>query len=222
VHRRDDVDPGPRVQIAVLQVVRAVEDDDRGAGERLGAEAGREPASREVGAAHRPVAHPAQQGGGAAGDRVGVRGHRRHDRAGAQQGAGVRLVLAVQVDADVAGQRRQRGQHPGGHRVGVDRDRQRGHPLGREVAAELTGDVSGQEIDLPGEAQHGLTGLGDLHRLGPHQQDPAGRDLQRAQPLADRRRGDVQRAGGGLQGAPANGGVERPQLGQIQVHEQQG
>ena len=49
-----------------------------------------------------------------------------------------------------------RGQYPRGHRVGVDGDRQRGHALGRGVAAQLAGDVGGEQIDLPGQAQHRL------------------------------------------------------------------
>jgi hypothetical protein len=86
------------------------------------------------------------------------------------------------------------------------------------VPAELSGDLGGEEVDLLGQAQHRLSGLGDLHRLGPYQQDPAGGDLQRAQPLADRRRGDVQ-CPGGLQRARADGGVQRSRLSQVHVHE---
>jgi hypothetical protein len=132
----------------------------------------------------------------------------------------VLLVLPVQVEADVARQRRERGEHPGGHRVGVDRDRQRGHALRRRVPAELARQIGGEQIELPGQAQHRPAGFGHLDRLGPYQQDPAGRDLQRAQPLTDRRRGDVQRTGGGLQGPLSHRGVQRAQLRQVQLHEQ--
>jgi hypothetical protein len=127
----------------------------------------------------------------------------------------------VEVEADVAGQRSQRGQHPGRHRVGVDRDRQRRHPLGSGLPAELAGHVGGQQVDLPGQPQHHLAGLGHLHRLRPSQQDAAGGHLERAQPLADRRRGDVQCPGGRLQRAPAHRGVQRAELAQVEVHEQQ-
>jgi hypothetical protein len=130
----------------------------------------------------------------------------------------VLLVRPVQVEGELAGERGERRQHPRGRRVRIDRDRQPREPL--LLGADLAGRVGGEQRDLPGQAQDRAAGLGHPHRLAAHQQHPAGRGLQRPQPLAHRRRRHVQDARGRLQRSAADGGVQRAELCEVEVHGQ--
>ena len=66
------------------------------------------------------------------------------------------LVLAVQVEAHVAGQRCQGGQCPRRHRVGVDRDGQGGERADGLPVPQFAGHVGGEQVDLPGQPQYRL------------------------------------------------------------------
>src|SRR5690606_12296937 len=84
----------------VLEVVGAVEDDDGGVGQAIGQRSAGEVAGDEIRGGAGQIAGRTQRADGAPGDRLGRGGHRGHHPALAQQGGGVVLVLAVQVDED--------------------------------------------------------------------------------------------------------------------------
>ena len=89
------------------------------------------------------------------------------------------------------------------------------------LRAELTGGGLGQRLDLAGQPQDGLARVRDPDRLRAHEQHAPGGDLERADALADRRRGDVQHARRRLEGALRHRRGQRPQLGEVEIHQQQ-
>jgi len=215
VRGRVGLAPCASSQPAALEVVVAVEvhDGRRAEGRCRGAVG--EPPLHERGHGGRPVAQDAQWRRGAARDRRGRAGDGGEDGALAQQRRGVVLVGPVQVEQHLVAERRESRQEPGRERVGVDRHRQDDGAAG---LGELACGVGGEQLELSGQAQDGASRLGDPDWLGPHQQHPSGGVLERLEPLADRRRREVQGPGRSLECPGVDGRAQRTQLTEVQVH----
>jgi hypothetical protein len=199
----------------VLQLVLAVEDDDRHrgpAGRAVPLPPGgeRRGGGGQVAKRPEPVDAAALHGGRVAGDR-------RQHIAAAQQLLGVALVVDEQPDCR-PGPGGRLGQHiaePGGQGVGVDRHRElhdgaRRQGLGRLVV---------QEPGLPPKPDEPHPVPGGTARRAPADQDLAGRRLERADALADRARRDVQLPGRRLERTVIGDGDERVELSRVKVHQ---
>ena len=217
VHRGMQRAAGAPAQVAVLEIVLAVEDDDRRAGEGRRADPAGEPAGRERGGGHAPVRHASQRARRAARHRLGISGDGRHGRALPQQRAGVGLVLAVDVEAQRAGERGERVEHPGGERIRVDRKGNRRYGA-VPVAVELTAGIGREQRDLAGQPQYRLARGRHPHGLTAHQQHSSGRLLERFESLADSGRGDVQGTGRPIERAFGHRGAQCGQLREVELH----
>jgi hypothetical protein len=208
--------PDDPAQEALLQVVVVVVVHERHPVESLqhlplGVGAAEVPVD-ERGRGHRPVAVDAERDRRAALYGLGLRRDRRHHRAGPQELGGAVLVLAVQVEdhLGVTADDRQGVEEPRAERVGVHRERDRRDAVivVRRCSAEVARSLLVEQADLSGMPQHDGA-VGRRHdRRRPQQQDPADELLHRLDPLRDRRRGDRQRAGSGVERAEVDGRQE--------------
>ena len=144
------------------------------------------------------------------GDRIGR--HRTQHVTAAQQVGRVRLVLDVQPQRHPLplADRAEHPAEPGVQRVGVHRDRE----LDRSACRSVEGvrRLVVQQAGLPGQAEQPLARGSRGARARATHEHLAGHRLEPADPLADRARGHVQLAGGGLEGAPLD---DRHQGGQL-------
>ncbi len=166
----------------------------------------------------RPVAQEAEVLGPAALHRVRVAGDGGQRLAAAEQLGGVGLVLDDQPQREVV-PRADLLQHvaePRGQRVGVDRH---GHVDAVAVLLQRGPGLLVEQPGLPAEPDQGRAGVGRHARRAAAYDDLADLVLQRADPLAHRARRDVQRAGGGLEGAVVGDRDQRLDGGGVVAHE---
>jgi hypothetical protein len=202
-------------QVHVLEVVGTVEHHDGGRGEGGRGDPVAEESPDDAPRGHRPVPHRPQRGGAAPCHWPGLRRHGGDDGPVAQQRAGARLVLPPDVGEHRVRDRRERREHPGRERVGVDRDRQH---RASAVRGKLPARVREQQADLSRGPQEHLACGGRAHRPAPDEQDLPRRRLERPQPLAHGGRRHVQDAGGGVEAAAFHGGDEGTELIEVDLH----
>ncbi len=197
-----------------LQVVLGAEDHGRHRGPVRRAPAPPAASERRGGRGH--VAQRAKRLAGAPLHRLLIARHRGEHVAAAQQLLRVGLVLHLQPDRGAIPPRRRREHvaEPGGQGVGVDRHRQ----LDGGHRAERRARLVVQQPRLPAEAYQPFAVRCRPARRAPADQHLARHRLQRADPLADRARGDVQLPGGRLEAPVLGDGDQAVQLARVEVH----
>jgi hypothetical protein len=115
------------------------------------------------------------------------------------------------------GDRGQRRQCPA-ERVAADRDRQDRPRRDRGGPGQLLGGVGEQQVDLPGGPDQGRAGRRRAYRPAANQQNLPGGGLERAQPLAHRRRRHVQHPRGAVEAAVIDDRRQGAELVEIEIH----
>ena len=137
--------------------------------------------------------------------------------AAAEQVQGIILVLAQDLQLDRAGHGGQGRQRPGVQRIAVDHQGQAGSRL-RDAGLQFLGQVGGEHLELPGEAHHGLPGLGEFEGPGPAQHGAADGGFEGADALADGGGRDRELAGGGVETAVGEDRRQGPGLVRMNVN----
>ena len=120
--------------------------------------------------------------------------------------------MQVEHDGVPLGDALERRQEPRRERIGVHRQREGCH--GSAVRSDRRERVVLEERELSRQPDHRVAGLGRAHRLRSDQDHATQLVFERPQPLADGGRGDVETAGGGIQGSLVHDGRKR--AGEVQ------